>query len=62
MHTLQGDVKGQEIAWEVASLDCSEIAGDMEEKYVSTYSLLNSRLFFSKVETRWENMGIKLNK
>lgn len=40
MHTLQGDVKGQEIAWEVASLDCSEIAGDMEEKYVSTYSLL----------------------
>lgn len=46
MHTLQGDVKSQEIAWEVASLDCSEIAGDMEEKYVSTYSLLNSRLFF----------------
>lgn len=40
MHTLQGDVKSQEIAWEVASLDCSEIAGDMEEKYVSTYSLL----------------------
>lgn len=48
MHTPQGDVKSQEIAREVAYLDCSEIAGDMEEKYVSTYSLFNSRLFFTK--------------
>lgn len=56
MHTLQGDVKGQEIAWEVASLDCSEIAGDMEEKYVSTYSLLT---FFFQSGDKMRKYGYK---
>lgn len=56
MHTLQGDVKSQEIAWEVASLDCSEIAGDMEEKYVSTYSLLT---FFFQSGDKMRKYGYK---